>query len=110
MVIETIIYHLEYLIATDGSDPTEHLMQSDIAYLKYEISPQHFGKIEKALETVSLAQQDDKPPLLSPVKNKVGASVSFRDIRLARVLLGYIKKTSSAEKVDTKKEVEEDPY
>ncbi len=93
MVIDTIIYHLEYLINTDGSDVAEHLNQSDIAYLKYEISPQHFGKIEKALEVVSLAQNDDKPPLLSPVKNKVGANVSFRDIRLARVLLGYIKKT-----------------
>ena len=100
IVIETVIDHIEHLIA----DTT--ISQSDIAYLKQEISSKHFKKIEEALEEVA-AEQDMaaaktgdsensettgyKPPLLSPVKSKVGASVSFKDIRLARVLLGYIK-------------------
>ena len=102
MLAETIIAHLEYLTTTDDSNPDEHLTRSDIAYLKYEISPQHFGKIEKALEEVSLAQGEDTTPFLSPVKTKVGAGISFKDIRLARVLLGYFKK------VEDKKE--EEPY
>jgi ATP-dependent exoDNAse (exonuclease V) alpha subunit len=88
IVVETVIDHIERLI----SDET--VSQSDIAYLKHEISAKHFKKIEIAMEEVSLAQTGDaegKPPLLSPVKSKVGASVSFKDIRLARVLLGYVK-------------------
>ena len=94
IVIETVIDHIERLI----SDET--VSQSDIAYLKHEISPKHFKKIEEALEEVSAEQDisaakagspEGKPPLLSPVKSKVGASVSFKDIRLARVLLGYVK-------------------
>ena len=44
------------------------------------------------LEEVSLAQGDDSTPFLSPVKTKVGNGISFKDIRLARVLLGYFKK------------------
>ena len=102
MLAETIIAHLEYLTTTDGSNPDEHLTRSDIAYLKYEISPQHFGKIEKALEEVSLAQGEDTTPFLSPVKTKVGAGISFKDIRLARVLLGYFKKIEEKKK--------EEPY
>jgi len=88
IVVETVIDHIEHLI----SDET--VSQSDIAYLKHEISPKHFKKIEEALEEVSATQTaefEGKPPLLSPVKSKVGASVSFKDIRLARVLLGYVK-------------------
>lgn len=88
IVVETVIDHIERLI----SDKT--VSQSDIAYLKHEISPKHFKKIETALEEISSTQTDEfegKPPLLSPVKSKVGASVSFKDIRLARVLLGYVK-------------------
>ncbi len=88
IVVETVIDHIERLIAD------ETISQSDIAYLKHEISAKHFKKIETAMEEVSLAQTGDsegKPPLLSPVKSKVGASVSFKDIRLARVLLGYVK-------------------
>jgi ATP-dependent DNA helicase PIF1 len=88
IVVETVIDHIEKLIV-EGT-----LSQSDIAYLKQEISASHFKKIEAALEEISSNQTGDaegKPPLLSPVKSKVGASVSFKDIRLARVLLGYIK-------------------
>ena len=82
MVADTIIGHIEDL-ADSGLD---------ISYLKYDISPQHWDKIAKALEEVSLQQKDDKPPFLSPVKSKVGPNISFKEIRLARVLLGYVKK------------------
>lgn len=90
MTVETIISHLEKLIE-DGSE-TSGLALNDLYRFKYEISPQHFPKIEKALEEVDLAQNDGKPPLLSPVKNIVGPNISFKDIRLARVLLGYFSK------------------
>lgn len=87
MTVETVISHFEKLIE-------EGLELKDLAYFKYEISPQHLPKIEKALEEVDLKQNDGKPPLLSPVKDKVGPNISFKDIRLARVLLGYIQKKS----------------
>ena len=90
MTVETIISHIEHLIIRGPDDGG--LGQADIAYLKYEISPQHFPKIEKTLEEVAITQADDRPPLLSPIKNKVGPNISFRDIRLARVLLGYVGK------------------
>ena len=76
------------------------------------ISPQHFSKIEKALEEVYEKQTDEKPPLMSPVKTKVGNNISFRDIRLARVLLGYFKRKNN----DTEhekgvlEEVREEPF
>lgn len=89
MVIETIISHLEKLM--ELAPESGGLELSDISYLKKEISPIHFMKIERALEEVKDKQDDDKPPLLSPVKNKVGSNISFRDIQLVRVLLGYIK-------------------
>ncbi|KND48382.1 MAG: ATP-dependent DNA helicase PIF1 [Parcubacteria bacterium C7867-002] len=90
MTVETIIAHLEQLVGS--VDESEKLSTKDIEYLKYEISSQHFGKIQKALEEVSLKQKDGKPPLLSSVKSKVPANITFKDIRLARVLLGYIGK------------------
>jgi len=109
VTVETVIAHIEYLIGTDGGsagsekkNESEKLAAADIAYLKHEISPQYFGKIEKALEEVYDAQMTEntksgvsdlvgKPPFLSPVKSKLGPNISFKDIRLARVLLGYIK-------------------
>lgn len=94
MTVETIISHIEQLVSVaslEDSD-SQRVSMKDIAYLKYEISPQHFGKIEKALEEVSMKQKDDKPPLLSSVKSKVPPNISFKDIRLARVLLGYMGK------------------
>jgi len=42
----------------------------------------------------SAEDRDYKPPLLSPVKSKVGPNISFRDIQLARVLLGYVRRKS----------------
>jgi len=87
---ETIISHIEKLVSGEGEG--ESLDMSEILYLKKEISTQHFTKIEKALEEVSLTQEDDKPPFLSPVKSLVGSNVSFKEIRLARLLLGYMRK------------------
>jgi len=83
MTIETIISHLEELKRSAAD--------LDISYLRYEVSPQHWKKIEQALEEVCLKQKDDKPPLLSPVKNLVGPNISFKDIRLVRLLLGYVE-------------------
>jgi ATP-dependent DNA helicase PIF1 len=94
MTVETVIAHLEQLIGGADESSEARLFPKDIEYLKYEISPQHWGTIEKALEEVAKIQKDDKPPLLSPVKNKLGPNISFKDIRLARILLGYITKKS----------------
>ncbi len=107
MTVETIIGHLEKLI--EMGPEADGIELSDISYLKKEVSPIHFMKIEKALEEVSIADEERragvvwpvedkeyKPPLLSPVKSKVGANISFRDIQLVRVLLGYVKKSKVA--------------
>jgi hypothetical protein len=75
---ETIINHLEQL--------KEEESDIDMSYLKKEVSPAHFKKIQKACEIVF---EDEGKVLLSPVKNKVGAGISFKDIRLVRLLLGY---------------------
>ena len=112
MTIDTIISHIEEIFSVGDTEKGEDLSQKDIAYLKYEISPQHFSKIEKALEEVYEKQTDEKPPLMSPVKTKVGNNISFRDIRLARVLLGYFKRKNN----DTEhekgvlEEVREEPF
>jgi hypothetical protein len=103
MADETIITHLERLIELGPEKGGVSL--SDLSYLKKEISPTHFLKIEKALEDAAIKDEEKraaiawpvedkayKPPLLSLVKSKVGFSISFREIQLARVLLGYIKR------------------
>ncbi len=76
---ETIISHIEALIKENAD--------MDISYLKKEISPSHFRQIEKACEEVLAESHEIK---LSPVKAKVGANVSYLEIRLARALLGLI--------------------
>lgn len=86
---ETIINQIENLIE-NGKGVNEPLKMSEILYLKREISPVHFGKIKKALNDISLNQDNDKPPLLSSVKSIVGNNISWKEIRLARLLLGYI--------------------
>jgi len=87
---ETIISQIENLIQ-NGKGVSEPLKMREILYLKREISPVNFAKIKKALDEVAQKQADDKAPLLSPVKTKVGANVSWKEIRLARLLLGYVK-------------------
>jgi hypothetical protein len=97
MVAETIISHLEELVQLGPE--RGGIALSDIAYLKKEVSPIHFLKIEKVLETLSVADEkrrersgeEYKPPLLSPVKRLVGANISFKEIRLVRLFLGYVK-------------------
>jgi len=101
MVAATIVSHIEKLIEL-GPDEGG-LTQRDIAYLRKEISNPHFAKIEKALQDVFDKQTDEKPPLLSPVKARIKGASSFRDIQLARVLLGYFKKKEVGE---VEKEIE----
>lgn len=98
---DTIIHHLEKLIEIGPDDGG--IVLSDIQYLKNEISAPHWAKTEKALaETAERDERDRtvrskenieyKPPLLSVVKNRIKGFSSFKDIRLARVILGYIKR------------------
>jgi hypothetical protein len=92
---DTILDHIEKCISRSESDADAgvdaSLELSDIQYLKKDISYAHFKKIEKALEEVAEEAGDStKSPLLSPVKAKVGANVSFKEIRLTRLILGYI--------------------
>jgi hypothetical protein len=78
---ETVIAHIEKLIEME--------VPVDIAYLRHEVSPTHWKKIEKAIE--ELSEKSDEL-LLSPIKSKVGANVSFLHIRLARAILGFAPK------------------
>lgn len=82
---ETIVSHIEVLLE---DDPT-----LDISYLKKEISKSHFAKIQLAIKQLA----DDLPEgeseiRLAPIKNKVGANVSYLHVQLGRALLGYAPK------------------
>ena len=93
---ESIVGQLERLIE-GGKGVSEVLQLSDIQYLKKEISRDHFTKLEKVLAEVADSQiindqGGGEPPFLGPVKSKVGVNISWKEIRLARVLLGYFKK------------------
>ena len=107
---ETIIEHIEKLLEAGdatvaGAGSAAFSDAVDISYLKKDISYPHFRKIQDALAEVAEAAETQSdgsdaggedsqymPPLLSPVKSKVGASISFKEIRLARAILGYIHK------------------
>ncbi len=97
---ETIIEHIEKLLESGdatvaGAGSAAFSDAVDISYLKKDISYPHFRKIQDALIEVADAQTGDAegmPPLLSPIKSKVGANISFKEIRLARAILGYIHK------------------
>ncbi len=78
---ETVLSHIEKLLETGFA--------VDISYLKFEISAAHWKKIEGAIE--ELTTESDEV-LLSPIKNKVGANVSFLHIRLARAIMGFAPK------------------
>ncbi|MBI5134236.1 MAG: AAA family ATPase [Candidatus Taylorbacteria bacterium] len=84
MTPETIVAHIEKLLELEA--------QMDISYLKREVSPLHWKKIEKAIEELS-GESDEL--LLSPIKSKVGANVSFLHIRLARAILGFAPKSKA---------------
>jgi len=72
---ETALAHIEKISEED--------MDCDISYLRKEVSPTKLKKINQALEELDTGKGEI---LLSPVKNKVGANVSFNDIRLGRIL------------------------
>jgi predicted DNA-binding protein YlxM (UPF0122 family) len=74
MTKETIISHIEKIAEEDTA--------CNISYLSKEISPTKLKKINEAMKELDVGMGDI---LLSPIKNKVGANVSFNDIRLARV-------------------------
>ena len=74
---ETIVAHIEKLVE-EGQEP-------ELGYLRKEISPTHWRKIEKAIKEIL---ETEDTVLLSKVKNIVGPNVSYLHIRLARVLLG----------------------
>lgn len=82
VTIETVIGHIEKLVE-EGSAP-------DIDYLKSEIPKFQMKKIEKACKEVF---EETGEARLNPIKNKTGLSVSYKNVRLGRLLLGYIKKT-----------------
>ena len=81
VTLETIVSHIEKLVEGES--------KVDMRYLKQEISPSHFLKVEKAINELL---KEKKLLLLSPIKNKVGPNVSFLHIRLARALLGHVLK------------------
>ncbi len=88
---ETVIDQVEQLL-TGGKNVTKTLNLSDIIYFKKEIPAKHFSEIEKALDQVAQEQGGDTLPTLSPVKMRVNPNISWKEIKLARILLGYIKK------------------
>ncbi len=92
MTAETIVAHIEKLLEMQAAGEAK----VDIGYLKYEISSAHWKKIEKAIE--ELAATGASGMLLSPIKNKVGANVSFLHIRLARAIMGYAPKGQKEQK------------
>jgi hypothetical protein len=93
---DTVLDHVERLI--------EGGYEIDISYMKKDISYAHFCKIQDAFAELVEGSEEDSDdgngegaessrplPLLSPIKSKVGANISFKEIRLARILLGYVK-------------------
>ena len=84
---DSILGQLEHIFADRDLMQKYDISVNDLFYLKRSIPLIHFTKIEKALEKV--ATDDNRPPLLSAIKNLVGANVSFKEIRLARLILGY---------------------
>ena len=94
LTAETVIAHIEKLLAMNGEGESGEGM--DIGYLKYEIKHPHWKKIEKAIEEIEEASEGvdlhEKGILLSAIKQKTGANVSFLHIRLARAILGFAPK------------------
>ena len=76
MTKETILNHIEKLV--------EQNVEVDISYLKGEISQTLFKKIEQAIDDVLVKTGDTK---LGPIKTKLGASASYDQIKLVRVLM-----------------------
>lgn len=84
MTQETIVSHIEKLLELGA--------EMDISYLRYGMPQAHWKKIEKAIQELS-GESDEL--LLSPIKSKVGANVSYTNIRLARAILGFVPRTKA---------------
>ena len=76
MTKETIVSHIEKIIEEDTT--------LDVSYLLSHLSPKKIQKIREAIEKVK--EGSDKV-LLTPVKEIVGDSISFLDIRLVRLVM-----------------------
>ena len=76
MTKETIVSHIEKILEEDTS--------FDVSYLLSHLSPKKIKKIREAIEKVKIAS--DKV-LLTPVKEMVGDTATFLDIRLVRLAM-----------------------
>lgn len=83
LTTETIVDHIEKLI--------EEEYDVDLAYLKKDISRTHWLKIDKAFAQM-LADENCDGIFLAPAKKKLGANISYVEIRLARALKGLVPK------------------
>ncbi len=76
---ETIVEHIEKLIL-EGANP-------DIGYLRRDVSPTHWVKINKAFDEIL---EEGDVILLSTAKKKLGANISYLNIRLVRAMKGLV--------------------
>lgn len=91
ITVETVLSQIEKMI--EGAKEVDvSLSMQDVQYLKKDLSQMHFFKISQAFEKLTCENNNDGLPPLSPIKSRVGANISWNEIRLARILLGYIKK------------------
>jgi ATP-dependent exoDNAse (exonuclease V) alpha subunit len=86
---DTILGQLEHIYKDKNSMDEYDVVQNDLYYLKKEIPIAHFIKIEKVLSILSEEKKDEDPILLTAIKNQLGPNISFKEIRLARLILGY---------------------
>ncbi|MCX6716510.1 MAG: AAA family ATPase [Candidatus Taylorbacteria bacterium] len=78
MTEETIISHIEKILEEDP--------KVDIEFLRKEVPRNKIIDISKAFEKMAKTNEGMH---LAPIKNIVGANVSYRDIRLARLFMKY---------------------
>ncbi len=82
LVSETIVEHMERLL--------EQGLDIDFQYLKKEISQSNWKKINRAFDEII---DEGGEVLLSQAKRKLGANISYLQIRLARVIKGLVPKS-----------------
>ncbi len=75
---ETILNHIEKLLETKA------ITLSEITYLKKSLSSKKFDEIASSLKLFHSKHDEWR---LSPVKNTLGANVSYRDIQLVRLFV-----------------------
>ncbi len=86
MTVDTIVSHIEKLLESDSN--------LDIGYLRKGISATHFKKVEVAInrlikEHEESESEEDLVLRLNPIKNIVGANISYIEVQLVRALLGF---------------------